>query len=191
MSIRKTNCAVPVIVDVSNPLYQQPNDCEYEYEYATYPEGNNCTLADSTTVSSYFKEALQKLSQGFMEEGDSMLTVIANMPISNEYPSEECELLINISRSILGLGGIEQRFAQSNTFKGDQLTIYPNPSNDYVVLEPSKMGTTVRIWDLLGRLRTQVYLTNKEAIDLRLIEDGAYIVEELETGKTVILMIQR
>jgi hypothetical protein len=78
--------------------------------------------------------------------------------------------------------GITNQVKENHPFR-----IFPNPSNGIVFIElmAEKAEGTIRVYDVLGKLKTVFTLSGKNiSLDLSFLEKGIYFIE-LDAGKTV------
>jgi hypothetical protein len=73
--------------------------------------------------------------------------------------------------------------ARPNHYK--EIKIYPNPFSDYIRVETSIKGLSVKIYDLFGHGIFSQGIINKQAIDLSDINSGIYILKIKDRNNTI------
>ena len=63
--------------------------------------------------------------------------------------------------------------------------IYPNPANDYIIIESEKSDLTVEIRDVAGKLLNRTVLQDFNKINIRNWASGIYFVSVIEKGKII------
>ncbi|MBL7903340.1 MAG: T9SS type A sorting domain-containing protein [Bacteroidia bacterium] len=108
-------------------------------------------------------------------------------PYTGELYTNECELQ-----------GVEYSFGErkwnselnneneilSTIQRESLITVYPNPAQDYIVVDMPKIeGTVIEVYDLSGRKHIQENLNTTNRIEMMVLENGAYLYRISKDGK--------
>lgn len=70
-----------------------------------------------------------------------------------------------------------------NTQKNTQLNLYPNPSNNYIIISGLNKNENYTIYNAIGTTVKKGIIYNQEKISIQNLSDGAYFLK-LNNGKT-------
>ena len=114
--------------------------------------------------------------------GDTTLRVMSDAPevfFEFEYGRTATSAQIDPNQWILNMTGsiLQDNTLDVNESSLNNISIYPNPSNDKIYLDGFSIGETISITSLDGKvIRTLQIIQDKQAIPLDGIADGSYII---------------
>lgn len=164
-------------------------NAEFMFENATSFNQNlgNWNLASlSTAMFMLHNTALDCLNYSKTIKGWSLNSATPNnINLGNVSPSKYASDITNERNNLLAKGWIIQGdtvgscsvLSTSETNLKNQLTIYPNPTSNFIYIKNDELlKTTYKIFDVSGKLIEQNNL-NKESIDVRSLIPGNYILQ--------------
>ena len=111
----------------------------------------NATLAASFPVALYYIATDTRISTRYYASSGSFKGYIKNLRIANN--------------SAYGITETTKR----------EISVYPNPANDFLLINGADNGAIIKIFDLSGKL-ISLYQNNGEPLDIRNFQTGAYIL---------------
>ncbi len=104
--------------------------------------------------------------------------------ISNQGVTLANEAIKNVRKISFGPGSA----TNTETISSNSLYVYPNPTQDVIIVNGAKDGETVRIFDMKGGMLKQAKISGETKIDVASLATGNYV---LQIGTQILKFIKK
>jgi len=76
---------------------------------------------------------------------------------------------------------------ENGSINSDEISVYPNPAQEYIMLKTDLKTANIRILDLSGKIvYSNVYKGNQQQFNVSDLNKGLYLIEVLSKGNRVV-----
>ena len=158
-----------------NETYIRDENPYYIFEYSH----------DTSYLLNDFIHPFNEIISGWWFDGQE-LPIVHKILSQTEYFYNSSTSTIDISGRII-FNYDNQILSTQNFEDPNKISVFPNPSNDFIKISGLQKNENISIYNLLGKLVMKKNISPNQEIDIRVLSDGIYFMK-MENKKTIKLI---